>query len=249
MGVPTNMVLNAVIFDFVGTLIEETSEVLNTLQGYYEIQVKAIHNSLKKDGISTDWLLFKGRYEQVRVKQKEKSRQTLIEYDMRKRVSDILTFFNYRVPSSSPIITRAVDAYMDLYLDTLQIQQSTYKILKELKSEFNLGVVTNFAYPLGVYKTLDKFALRHYFRCVVISGEVGWKKPSRHIFDIALSKISARPEKTVFVGDDYEADIIGAKRAGMKTIFLGKEPQKSEDADVSIKSLREITSVIKKLPR
>ena len=126
--------VSAILFDLVGTLIEESASDLNTKNGYYEIQVKAIHRSLEKDGISVDWPLFKDQYEQVRIRQKEKSEQTLREYDMCKRVSDTLRFFNYKVPFMSHIIRRAVDAYMIPYINSLQIKQSTYDLLRMLAS-------------------------------------------------------------------------------------------------------------------
>jgi len=241
--------ISAILFDLIGTLIEEASDVLNTEQGYYEIQVKAIHHSLEKDGISIEWSLFKKQYEQVRARQKERSRQTLREYDMCKRVSDTLIFFNYDVPSTSPMIRRAVDAYMNVYVSTLQIQQFTYDILRTLVSKYTLGLVTNFAYFPGVYRVLDRFALRPYFKAIVASGEVRWKKPSDEIFEIALYRLSVKPEEAIFVGDDYEADIVGAKKIGMKTIFLSKEYTSSEKADATIESLEELLLAIKQLSK
>lgn len=237
----------SVLFDLVGTLVEESSSVLNTKKGYYEIQVKAIHYSLEKDGISVDWSSFMKRYEQVRVKQKASSKQTLREYDMCKRVSDTLRFFNHDVPSTSNIIRRAVDAYMISYINSLQIRHPTYDLLRTLNAKYKLGLVTNFPYSPGAYRVLDQFALRPFFKAVVVSGEVGWKKPSQHIFEIALSKLSFKPEEAIFVGDDYEADIVGAKKAGIKTIFLCKESVDSEKADVTIESLIELPSAVKRL--
>jgi len=239
--------ISAILFDLVGTLIEETSKVLNTEQGYYEIQVKAIHRSLEKDDISVDWPSFKNYYEQVRIRQKARSRRTLREYDMCKRVSDTLRFFNYDVSSISNIMRRAVDAYINIYIDSLKISQSTYDLLRKMAAKYKLGLVTNFAYSPGAYRILDQFDLRPFFKALVVSGEVGWKKPSQHIFEIALSQLSIKPEEAIFVGDDYEVDIVGAKKAGMRTIFLCKEPANNEKADFTIESLIELPSAIKRL--
>ena len=237
--------ISAILFDLVGTLIEEASEVfLNTEQGYYEIQVKAIHQSLEKDGISVDWASFRNRYEKVRNRQRERSKQTFREYDMCKRVSDTLSYFDYEVSPTSNIITKSVDAYMNLYIDILKIKEHTYDVLKTLATRYKLGLVTNFAYSPGAYRVLDHFALKPFFKAIVISGEVGWKKPSRHIFEIALSRLSVKPEEAIFVGDDYEADILGPNKLGMKTIFLCKERNDSETADATIGSLMELPSTI-----
>ncbi len=241
--------ISAILFDLVGTLVEESSSDLNTKNGYYEIQVKAIHCSLEKDNISVDWPLFKKQYEQVRMRQKEKSRQTLKEYDMCKRVSDTLHFFNYELPSTSKVIRRAVDAYMIPYVNSLRIKQSTYNLLRTLATKYNLGLVTNFAYSPGAYRVLERFALRYFFKVIVISGEIGWKKPSKRIFKIALSQLSFKPEEAVLVGDNYEADIVGAKKAGMRTVFLCKEPIDGEKADITIESLTELPLAIEQLLR
>ena len=107
--------------------------------------------------------------------------------------------------------------------------------------------MTNFAYSPGAHRILDQVALRPFFKAVVISGEVSWKKPSQHIFKIALSKLSTKPEETIFVGDDYEADIVGAKNVGMKTVFLSKESNEYQKTDITIESLKELPSAIKQI--
>ena len=242
-----NFSIHKVLFDLVGTLVYETSSsgVLNTEQGYYEIQAKAIHDSLEMDGILADWSLFRSHYERVRRMEKERSKLTLEEYDMCKGISDVLSFFKYEIPPESEVITRAVNAYMDIYINSLKINVSAYDILKRLTVEYELGLVTNFAYPPGACRILDRFSLKSFFRVIVISGEVGWKKPSQQIFSIALSRLNANPEETLFVGDDYEADIVGAKRLGMRTVFLGKEPLNNEDIDITIESLDQLLFAIK----
>jgi putative hydrolase of the HAD superfamily len=239
--------LKAILFDLVGTLIEDNTDILNTEQNYYAIQVKAIHNSLEKDGQSTDWTVFKRHYNIIRQRQKERSKQTLKEYNMCERVADTLSFFNYNIPFTSPIIKNSVDAYMKLFINTQQIQKTTYKVLRTLSLEFKLGLITNFSYYPGVYKILEKLNLKNYFKTIVTSGEIGWKKPSHKIFEIALFRLDVKPEETIFVGNDYEEDIMGAKKVGMKTIFLSKNPGLQEKADVVIESLLKIPKAIKGL--
>lgn len=214
--------ISVILFDLVGTLIEESAPALSTDNGYYGIQVKAIHDSLEKDGLSVEWSSFRKRYEMIRIKQKERSERTLREYDMCKRVADTLRFFRYNIPPTSEIIGRAVDAYMRPYINSLKINQSTYGVLGTLAAGYELGVVTNFAYSSGAYQALDRFALRPFFKAVVVSGEIGWKKPSERIFAVALRRLSIPPEKAIFVGDDYEADIVGAKRMGLKAVLVSR---------------------------
>ena len=168
---------------------------------------------------------------------------------MCKRVSETLHFLNFEVSLESDIIKRAVDAYMDVYTNSLQISQSLHDLLRTLTTKHKLGLVTNFAYSTGAHKVLDQFDLKTFFKAIVISGEVGWKKPSQHIFEVALFQLSVEPEEVIFVGDDYEADILGPKKLGMKTIFLSREPNDNEKADAIIESLVELPSAIRRLSK
>ena len=55
---------------------------------------------------------------------------------------------------------------------------------------------------------------------VVVSEEVGWRKPSGKIFEDALSKLQVQANEAVYIGDSPIEDIKGAKDAGLKTVFV-----------------------------
>jgi len=168
---------------------------------------------------------------------------------MRERVSDTLLRFNHRVPPASDTIRRAVDAYVNLYVNTLTVDREVESSLAELAPEYRLGLVTNFSYPPGAYRTIDRFGLRRFFEAIVVSGELGWRKPSPRIFEAALSRLSSGPGETVFVGDDCEADIAGAREVGMRTIFVQRGPVKCEKADLTIRSIAELPSAIRQISK
>lgn len=242
-----SVLVSSVLFDLGGTLVEEASNALDAEQWSYDRQVRAIHQSLEREGIIINWSLFKKRYEQVRARQIERSLKTLREYSMLRRVSNTLGFFGYDISPASDAIRKAVDANMDVYIGSLRIEKSAPDLLEELNSRYKLGLVTNFAYHPAVYQILDRLDLAMYFEAVVISGEVGWRKPSRYIFEAALSKLSASPEEAVFVGDEYETDILGAKKIGMRAILLDRENTDSEEADMSITSLDELPPSLERI--
>jgi len=234
--------ITTVLFDLVDTLVEQTEESTSLR---YETQVKAIHESLKDDGILVDWPLFQKEYIETRQRQMAESRETLQEYDMNRRVSEVLSIFGHRIPSSSAPIRKATDVYMDLWIGTLKMDQGVHALLKEFAEVYKLGVVTNFSHVAGANRTIDRFSLRALFQTIVISGEFGWKKPSPRIFESALSNLSSKPEETVFIGDDCEVDITGAKQVGMRTIFIQRKNAKCEKADLTIESIAELSSAIK----
>lgn len=60
---------------------------------------------------------------------------------------------------------------------------------------------------------------------IIISGECGVSKPSPEIFHCAEEKLHLKPEECIFVGDNYMNDIVGAKRAGWKALWINKRGQ------------------------
>jgi 2-haloalkanoic acid dehalogenase type II len=96
--------------------------------------------------------------------------------------------------------------------------ESVLEILKE--REFELGVVSN-ATDL-VRKVFDNLGLTKYFDFLVISDEVGVRKPSPKIFQIALEKAGTSPGRTLFVGDKFAIDVAGAKRVGMNAVLVDR---------------------------
>jgi putative hydrolase of the HAD superfamily len=60
---------------------------------------------------------------------------------------------------------------------------------------------------------------------VIISSEVGWRKPAREFFDIVCQQADSRPDEILFVGDDLLNDIHGARQAGMATAWIDRKGQ------------------------
>ena len=76
-------------------------------------------------------------------------------------------------------------------------------------------------------RELELMELRELFDGIVISSDVGYKKPSGEIFRIALEKFGIKAADSVYVGNDMRDDILGAHGAGMKTAYI--ETRQSRD--------------------
>jgi putative hydrolase of the HAD superfamily len=80
-----------------------------------------------------------------------------------------------------------------------------------------------------------------------VSATVNKRKPSPEIFEKALAKLDVTAENAVFVGDTVDADVEGAKSAGMKSIYIERRPQKeSIPPDQTIKSLGELIAALER---
>jgi putative hydrolase of the HAD superfamily len=96
-----------------------------------------------------------------------------------------------------------------------------YQILTELGARgYRLGLITNRGGVERFNELLDQLDLRPYFELVLASGEVGIQKPNPAIFAAALERINGRAEASIYVGDNYWADVIGARQAGLTPILL-----------------------------
>jgi putative hydrolase of the HAD superfamily len=84
---------------------------------------------------------------------------------------------------------------------------------------YKLGLITNGSVASQAPK-IDGLGIRRYFGSILISEAEGIRKPEPKIFARALSKLEVCPEKAVFIGDNPEADIVGAQSAKMKAIWI-----------------------------
>ncbi len=83
---------------------------------------------------------------------------------------------------------------------------------------------------------------------IFISETIGHAKPKREIFDFVEKKLKLNQSKTVYVGDNFEKDIIGAKQAGWKAIWMNHRNRvlphdTSDQPDLEVKSAKELLDV------
>ena len=99
-------------------------------------------------------------------------------------------------------------------------------LLERLAQDYRLAVVSNFDYSPTALTILDAAGVRELFAAIVVSDEVGWRKPRADIFEEALRRTGAERRGTLFVGDRADIDVIGALGVGMDVAWVnpGREP-------------------------
>jgi putative hydrolase of the HAD superfamily len=106
---------------------------------------------------------------------------------------------------------------------------------------FSLAIVSNWNSSLK--RIVEGLRIPDYFDFVIASAEAGVKKPSPKIFEAALERAGAEPSRTVHIGDTYQTDVLGARRAGIRGIMLDRRGGEHYDHEV-IGSLREIYALL-----
>jgi putative hydrolase of the HAD superfamily len=94
----------------------------------------------------------------------------------------------------------------------------------ETLSHGRVGVITNGQVEQQREK-LKKTGIAARFECIVISEECGWSKPSSEIFLEACRRIGASPADATYIGDRYDIDAEGARRAGLTGVWLDRGQQ------------------------
>ena len=108
----------------------------------------------------------------------------------------------------------------------------TLEILKN--TGFRIGYVSNGADDENTQVLIDKAGLRGYTEFILSSAAFGLRKPHPTIFQAALDHFQLKPEEAVMVGDTLEADILGANRMGMASIWITRRAQVDPAEDLNI---------------
>lgn len=104
----------------------------------------------------------------------------------------------------------------------VELEHGVRELLVRLRRQYRLGLVTNGTGATQRAK-LSSLELEELFDPLVISGEVGFRKPDRRIFELAIASWGLPPESVLFVGDDPISDIQGAREAGMRALRIGHD--------------------------
>jgi len=237
------MPVKAILFDWGDTLIQ-------MVQFDYDACLSKLHESLLHDGIAVPFKEFRQLYFQTRDRLYKETETSLEEPNFLLRISETLKHRGYTLKETDERIVRAADAFAEAFAGQTAMKDLVPAVLEQLRHKYKLGVISNFALPPGVKKTLEQFDLAKFFDVILISGEVGWRKPSPRIFQKALESLKVGASETVFVGDSPLLDIEGARRVGMKTVLVRKsatEKKETGNPDAVITELDELPVILENL--
>jgi FMN phosphatase YigB (HAD superfamily) len=124
------------------------------------------------------------------------------------------------------------------------VPEDVRRTLPQLKeSGYILGVISNRDKPFQ--NVLDDHGIGEFFEFSLAAGEVNLFKPDPGVFEHGLQRVHLTAHEAIYVGDNYYADVVGARAAGLQPVLydpLGVFP----DPDcATIKSFDELNSIVK----
>ncbi|MBW1883719.1 MAG: HAD family hydrolase [Deltaproteobacteria bacterium] len=113
--------------------------------------------------------------------------------------------------------------HMSALREAVTIPAHHEAILAALAAEHRLALCSNFSHAETAHAILDEASFTQHLASVVISEEIGIRKPRREIFDAVVRCLDLAPEEILHVGDSLRADVAGAAACGMRTVWLTRQ--------------------------
>jgi HAD superfamily hydrolase (TIGR01509 family) len=225
----------------------DTLMLIEKNHAFYSPSLHGAYEFLVVNGVSVGFEEFERAYVSVRDAIFAEADPELLEPHFNLRIVGTLKRLGYDCDVSSPLVVGATEAFCERFMTFVTIDEHAENVLKKLHGRYKMGVVSNFAIPECVERLLERQGLTKLFDVVIVSGAVNRRKPHPEIYQKALRKLGVTAEETVFVGDTVDADVQGAKAAGMKTVYLERRLQEdAENAcpDQTIKNLGDLPEAI-----
>ena len=175
--------------------------------------------------------------------------QAVAEKHVRRYLANELSFKGQRrsrereLFAHHSVLTDAeADALFARYLKRYEENCSLYPDVKPCIQEltgYKLGIISNGDSRQQRGK-LQMLGIFKHFSTVLISGDIGIAKPAPDIFHAACQEAMERPDECVYVGDDFDEDAVGSRRAGMKGIWLNRDDSSHPDEVGMIRTLNEL---------
>jgi putative hydrolase of the HAD superfamily len=237
-------IIETVLFDCWGTIVQAP----NLMRRGASTEI--FHRILSSNGFDVDYNAFRDAYIAITRKQNEEARSDWRELDYRARLNLTLKSIDFDEPDIEDAVHKLWVGYFNEWPKQSTLYDETTPLLDALRGNYKLGLVTNYPDSHTAREVFRKFGFEEIFDSLVISAEVGFRKPSRIIFERALFELDASPESTVMVGDTFTADVVGPKEMGMKTILIDTDSSQVENhliPDAVVRSIGEVGDALKRL--
>ena len=241
------MDIRAVVFDANGTLVRILTE-----DGAEEI-FRAAGHFLTYQGIDLCREQVRDLYFRIMSEQQHASPEEHPEFDA-------AGIWRTIIETHQTAFTRALPAakleQMPLFLaemcrgisrHRLSLYPHVRRVLDALRGRYPLALVTD-AQSTYAHGELHRVGLLGYFDPIVVSGDHGYRKPDRRLFQLALDGMAVAAENALYVGNDMYRDIFGAREAGLKTVMFdsdqGKKAYLDCVPDYTITDLRDLLAIL-----
>ncbi|MCW5206124.1 HAD family hydrolase [Desulfobulbus sp. F5] len=241
------MLIKGLIFDINGTLTD-----INTDEGNKDLW-RTLSNLLLYQGISLAADELRELYFTMLKAQRAAGGEQHPEFDAVAIFQEIIrlcsTAFTQRLPAAKleqlPLFLAETLRAASLF--QLKRYRGVRDTIKQLHQQYRLAAVSDGQTPYALPE-LNAVGLMEYFNPIIVSGDFGYRKPDRRLFEKALYAMELKPDEVLFIGNDMYRDVFGAKQFGIKTVFFksnqGQQDNAGAEADYIIYNFPELLNAV-----
>jgi putative hydrolase of the HAD superfamily len=204
--------IKAIGFDLFNTLITMEFEALKDA-------LSRLTSSLRGNGFAIEHTAFVKAHSEAVLEFLEQTKRDGKESHNRYWVSTALAKLGYDISPDNPHIAAAVETYFSAFIQYTKLIPGTKEMLSILRQNYPLGLLSNFTHPPAAAQIIAELDLEPFFEVMLISGDLGYRKPHHSVFEELSDQLGVDKEEIAFVGDDPEADVEGALRAGLQPVW------------------------------
>lgn len=215
----------------------------HTLWDFDKNSALAFDKIFKLNNVEVDIHRFISIYEPVNLNYWKRYRNAEIEQEQLRygRLKDTFSALEFIVEDK--LIYQLSEDYITHLTTFDHLFEDTIDILNYLQLNYQLHIITN-GFSEAQDKKLQVSNITHYFKTVTNAEMAGVKKPNPMIFHHALQLANAKPEESLMIGDNYEADVLGALEVGYDAIFFN---YREDDYEPHIKQIKKLIELKKYL--
>ena len=207
------LAIKGIGFDLFGTLVLQE-------RFRFEQCIDALYKSLVASGFHAEKERFVTAYREVNRRLMAQATAEGRETHNRLWVAGALQGLGYSVAPEDACIEVAVEAYFEPFIESCHLIPGTRQMLESLAGHYRVALLSNFTHPPAVERILARVGIEHFFTGILISGRIGHRKPHPAVFAELSKCLGLTPSEIAFVGDELQTDILGAREAGMQTVWM-----------------------------
>jgi putative hydrolase of the HAD superfamily len=206
--------IRAVIFDCYSTLIDiKTNEEKEDVYNYLSLYLQYYGAKLDAEKLKSALRVEKERYLQSK-------KERYPEVDLETVFSNILK----KEGSDNPFLAESCCKLLRvLSRERFQLFPDSLPVLEEIKKGGYPIAVLSDAQKVYCFEEAEILGLNRFFDCFVASTQFGFRKPDPRLFTLACTLLDVPPAEAVYIGNEPETDVKGAKQIGMQAILLDRE--------------------------
>jgi putative hydrolase of the HAD superfamily len=205
--------IKAIGFDFFNTLMTIDPGALGE-------SWQRLTGSLENSGLRVDPDPFRKAYREAAMRFVTESKSSGKETHNRYWISAALTALGQEVDPDDAVISNAVKAYFSTFFDYCRLIPKTLEMLRQLEGKYRLGILSNFTHGPAVERLLDQLGLTPFFETVLVSGEIGYRKPHPLVFEMLVKNLGFERQQILYVGDSLDPDVLGATQSGLRPVWM-----------------------------